>query len=63
MTAPRTIRHLIEDGDPDPNGAFCTCLNWKVTNEPDRNTRMAAAYKHIEEMLMAGGKADVRTDT
>ena len=51
-----TTRHLIEVGDPDPTGAFCTCRNWSIKNEPNRDALVAAAHRHILEMLLAAGK-------
>lgn len=40
--------HLIEDGDPRVDEAFCSCRKWKI-RDPRRNKRMAEAHRHLAD--------------
>ena len=60
-TPPKVTSHILEDGDPRTDEAFCHCRKW-IFRHPNRNRRMAEAHAHLVEVFMAAYEADGAQD-
>ena len=45
-----TIRHLVEDGDPKVDEAWCHCGKFRFSH-PSKSKRLAEAYRHLANLL------------